>query len=281
MGPPEEVTTESLATSASYTESSWANLVGDCYSHAQSVITGTEAIQTCNSQVAAQDIYEPACGMAECLVSGGVAYEIATYNGSAPSLTGLTEASPVPAQVPSGESLSGLCAVTANYLGFDGAVETATSYGFISVAGTSDAGLESECNTMIKAQLAWEQDGAIPSQGGSNYNPLETLTDLNTGTVLENNVPFVPTGDTLTGLCSWYITGTYDNWWTEGKETLWATSDQALESSCEAYIFDAMSNVSSGEDSFEYPTSYSLVDQTTGATLISVNCPNASAAGCK
>lgn len=211
--------------------------------------------------------------MNEYLVSGGVAYEVATYGNSTwivddptPSLTGLTAVSPAPTQA-SG-SLSGLCKVSANYLGFNSAVETLTSYGFITVSSGSDASLESACNTFIQDQL-WYDQYYSGLDNGSNYNPVETLTDLKSNAVLVNGAVFVPTGDTLTGLCKWNITGEYGIY--VGEETLWGTSDSSLETQCYNYYWPAYMNASGGTGVVANSGGWSLVDQTTGVTLISTS----------
>jgi hypothetical protein len=267
VGPLYDTSNESIASSVAHTELSWAALINDCYSHAQSIITESKDIQTCTQQAQSQNIYAPACGINEYLVSGGVAYDVAYYDGLAPSLTGLTEVSPAPTQSTGG--LSGLCEVTYSYLGFEGALETGVTYNFINATTPSDSSLETNCNSSILSELNYE------TAGGSFFNPKETLTDLSSGATLIDN-PFVPSGETLTGLCSWKVNAgpASDpslNSIVYGGQTVWGTTDQELLAECESHIDGSIYESNGGKWVMEYPSSYSLIDQTTGTTLFSCN----------
>lgn len=271
VGPASDIINESLVTSGQYSETAWANLINDCYSHAESVITGSQAIQNCTARNLSQDNSTNPCELQEYLVSGGVAYEIAFYQGSAPSLTGLIAASPAPTQAPAGGSLSGLCEVTFSYLGgpFGQTPEPGASYSFVTVSPASDSSLETSC----AAQTYWFLENEMPFEHTSWSSPQETLTDLNSGAVVANGL-FKPSGDTLTGLCSWNTTigltstPAYD-YPHVGVQTLWDNTDDGLIDQCSA-LADPQ-NLAEGYTVLD-PLVYSVLDQTTGQKVYSVDC---------
>jgi hypothetical protein len=267
-------------TSATYTETSFEALIDDCYSNAESIILETQELQNCGKTE-----HVTSCGFVEYLVSDGIAYSAAGYNGAAPSLTDLYKGT---VTAPLTNSLSGLCEVTYSYYeAITGTLETVSSNQFVTVSPASDSSLEASCHAAIittGGPLSWAQNWHNSFDTSYTYfNPRETLTDVSTGSVLVNNVPYVATGDTLTGLCSWSLDLRFpdgeDAFDAVASQTLWDTSDQGLVTQCDTAIYNA-SLVADGYG-IGYPYTVSLVDQTTGDTLFSNHCTSYSTPNCE